>query len=682
MFFRHTRKPYDSRRNRDSQRPRLRWSATPRRPYLESLEKRCLLAGDLPDPLAFMHSPLAQHFGRPGEVRESAAANSSALLGEGEFGSGAGSGETGLDADPDLVAFAQSLEAAGVQLYCAAWDETCTQQLEIFEDGGKHIRFVEVTDENRELTDEATTAGITSYPTWEFSDGSRLAASLTLAEISAESNVGIPLGAAPSFAALGDQTVAIRSPLHLPIDGYDPNGGELTVTVSSGDESLLTAEVLQGNRSLNLSLAGYGDMVFELFEGRAPRPTGRVIELAESGFYDSTIFHRIIEDFVIQGGDPTGTGRGGSTLGDFDDQYHLDLQHNAPGILSYAKSNDDTNDSQFFITDEPLRFLDFNHSVFGTLTEGGENRLALEKILTDQDDLPVFDVVLESATVFEDLENSVVVLRPTGEGTGSVSLTVTVTDEQGNEFSEVIEVAIGEDTANGAPFLNPIGAVETCPGQAVDVQLTSQDKEGDEVEYGAQRLGEINYELELDSATGLVTVTPPTGFVGQLSLIVGVRQTSATTTSSTIDSQVFTIDVRSSHQNSVDQFDVNDDEFVTPIDALLIINHLNESGVTEVDLLTSPPPFLDVNADCSVSPIDALLVINRLNSGGEGEGAGLGESADQLLADARMSSGAAGATSQASMSVPLEAFAMAPSWLDLNGSQVREEERLRSFFGW
>lgn len=649
-----------------------------RQPQIESLETRCLLASDL---LAFLSEiSVAAHPKSEGAFLESSEF-SYALVGEGESGATDGSGETGLDADPDLVAFAQGLELAGVQLYCAAWDEACTQQLEIFEDGAKYIRFVEVTDENRELTEDATTNGITSYPTWEFPDSSRLEASLTLAEIAAESGVSIPLGAAPTFDALGNQFVAIRSPLHLPIDAYDPNGGELTVTVSSSDESLLTAEALQGNRSLNLSLAGYGDMVFELFEGRAPRPAGRVVELAESGFYDGTIFHRIIEDFVIQGGDPTGTGAGGSTLGDFDDQYHLDLQHNTPGMLSYAKSNDDTNDSQFFITDEPLRFLDFNHSIFGTLTEGEENRLALEKILTDQDDLPLFDVVLESATIFEDAENSVLVLRPTGEGTGSVSLTVTVTDEQGNEHSEVIDVTIGEDTANGAPFLNPIGDVETCPGHAVGVQLTSQDKEGDEVEYGAQRLGGVNYELAVDAATGLVTVTPPDGFAGQLSLIVGVRQTSATTTNSTIDSQVFTIDVRSSHQNAVDQFDVNDDNFITPIDALLIINHLNENGVTEVDLLATPPPFLDVNADCSVSPIDALLVINRVNSGGEGESTTEWKPSSAILPSSRSEHIVSTSNAEESMAVPLETFAIAPMWLDFDDSHVREEERLRSGFG-
>ena len=109
----------------------------------------------------------------------------------------------------------------------------------------------------------------------------------------------------------------------------------------------------------------------------APLTSREIWDLAAEGFYDGLDFHRVVPNFVIQGGDPTGTGSGGSTLGYFDDQYHLELQHNRTGVLSYAKSTDDTNDSQFFITEGPQRFLDFNHSVFGQLVEGESNRDAI-----------------------------------------------------------------------------------------------------------------------------------------------------------------------------------------------------------------------------------------------------------------------------------------------------------------
>ncbi len=105
-------------------------------------------------------------------------------------------------------------------------------------------------------------------------------------------------------------------------------------------------------------------MVFRLFESEATRPVQRIETLVNNGFYDQTasnkiIFHRVIDNFVLQAGDPTGTGSGGSTLGNFNDQFNTNLLHNRTGILSYAKSSDDTNDSQFFITEGVQQHLDF-----------------------------------------------------------------------------------------------------------------------------------------------------------------------------------------------------------------------------------------------------------------------------------------------------------------------------------
>ncbi|MBN1909750.1 MAG: peptidylprolyl isomerase, partial [Pirellulales bacterium] len=93
--------------------------------------------------------------------------------------------------------------------------------------------------------------------------------------------------------------------------------------------------VPQGNRSMRISVDGFGDMIFELFEQRVPETTARIIELANSGFYDDLTFHRIIESFMIQGGDPLGTGSGGSGV-DFDDEFHPELRHSGAGVLSMA----------------------------------------------------------------------------------------------------------------------------------------------------------------------------------------------------------------------------------------------------------------------------------------------------------------------------------------------------------
>ncbi|GIW98701.1 MAG: peptidyl-prolyl cis-trans isomerase [Pirellulaceae bacterium] len=502
---------------------------------VEPLERRELLAADL---FTWM----------VGSLHEPAASSdlyAAPLVGEGEM---VAEGE----AAPDLVAFAKALADSGTRFFGAAWCPFCTEQKELFEDGGKYLPFIEVTNPDRTPNSIAVSEGITQYPTWEFPDGTRLTGVQSLDTISQRSGVAIPTSATPSFDALSDVNVAIGSPLHIPIDAYDPNGDPLTVTVTSSDPSLVTAEVLTGNRSLRLNMQGFGDMVFELFEDRAPVPSGRVIQLAQSGFYDGVTFHRVINNFVIQGGDPTGTGAGGSSLGDFDDQFHLDLQHNRTGVLSFAKSTDDTNDSQFFITEGPQRFLDFNHSVFGQLVEGEAVREAISNTATDASDRPVHSVVIESAEVFQDTENRVIVLRPTGNGTGTATITVTVSDGEGNSTSQAFQATVVNDTANGAPFLNPVPAVEAFAGQATNIQLTAQDKEGDTLVYSVQPLGSQSFGLSVDSATGLVTITPPADFSGQLQFLASVRQTQPTTTTSPDDNQIITVNVVQGAPTAVD----------------------------------------------------------------------------------------------------------------------------------
>jgi cyclophilin family peptidyl-prolyl cis-trans isomerase len=112
-----------------------------------------------------------------------------------------------------------------------------------------------------------------------------------------------------------------------------------------------------------------GDIVLELFADKTPQTVNNFVFLASEGFYDGTIFHRVIRDFMAQGGDPTGTGRGGPGYR-FADEFHPDLKHDKPGILSMANAGAGTNGSQFFITHIPTPWLDGKHSVFGILVKG------------------------------------------------------------------------------------------------------------------------------------------------------------------------------------------------------------------------------------------------------------------------------------------------------------------------
>ncbi len=112
-----------------------------------------------------------------------------------------------------------------------------------------------------------------------------------------------------------------------------------------------------------------GDIVIQLYADKVPQTVNNFVFLAHEGFYDGVTFHRVIADFMAQSGDPTGTGRGGPGYR-FADEFHRELRHDAPGILSMANAGPNTNGSQFFITHVPTPWLDGKHAVFGKVTSG------------------------------------------------------------------------------------------------------------------------------------------------------------------------------------------------------------------------------------------------------------------------------------------------------------------------
>lgn len=112
-----------------------------------------------------------------------------------------------------------------------------------------------------------------------------------------------------------------------------------------------------------------GKIQLKLYAGRAPRTCANFLNLADQGFYDGLTFHRVVDDFMIQGGDPDGSGRGGPGY-QFNDEFHAELSHDSAGTLSMANSGPNTNGSQFFITHKPTPHLDGKHSVFGQVVEG------------------------------------------------------------------------------------------------------------------------------------------------------------------------------------------------------------------------------------------------------------------------------------------------------------------------
>ncbi|KAL6755661.1 hypothetical protein V8C86DRAFT_2672816 [Haematococcus lacustris] len=145
-----------------------------------------------------------------------------------------------------------------------------------------------------------------------------------------------------------------------------------------------------------------GDLNLELHCDITPRTCENFIGLAAMGYYDATIFHRSIKNFMVQGGDPTGTGKGGESIygPTFKDEVDSRLTHNGRGVLSMANSGPATNGSQFFIAYKSCHHLDFKHTVFGRVVGGLDVLTAIERVETDVDDRPVQEIRITGVTVF------------------------------------------------------------------------------------------------------------------------------------------------------------------------------------------------------------------------------------------------------------------------------------------
>ncbi len=145
-----------------------------------------------------------------------------------------------------------------------------------------------------------------------------------------------------------------------------------------------------------------GTIEIELFEKATPKTVKNFVGHAEKGYYDGIVFHRVIENFMIQGGDPTGTGRGGESIyGEpFEDEIVDTLRHTGPGILSMANRGPNTNGSQFFITLIATPWLDGKHTVFGKVVNGLDVVKAIGKVRTSKPaDRPLADVVMQKVTI-------------------------------------------------------------------------------------------------------------------------------------------------------------------------------------------------------------------------------------------------------------------------------------------
>lgn len=173
-----------------------------------------------------------------------------------------------------------------------------------------------------------------------------------------------------------------------------------TVSLSCAYKKEMVKEKKKGQQMAVIE-TNKGKIVFRLFTDKTPKTCENFMLLVDRGYYDGLIFHRVIDDFMIQGGDPTGTGRGGESAwgGKFEDEFHPDLRHDKAGIISMANAGPNTNGSQFFITLVPTPWLDNRHSIFGEVIEGMDVVRSIGKVKKGPGGKPIEDVVMEKVSI-------------------------------------------------------------------------------------------------------------------------------------------------------------------------------------------------------------------------------------------------------------------------------------------
>jgi len=369
------------------------------------------------------------------------------------------------------------------------------------------------------------------------------------------------------LTAISDFTTPSNKVLLVPLSLNGAAAGTVSYTATS-DNAAIRTQVLTG-RSLVLNVSGTdsggqaftGELRLRLFEDLAPIATGRIVELTNSGFYNGLTFHRIINDFVIQGGDPNGDGTGGSPLPNFSDEFNVGSTFNSPGLLAMANSGDDTNNSQFFITDLGLplgqepQFLNFNHTILGQLTSGFDT---YQKVITtptsSANDAPVSKVTINTAAIVDDTTTAVLRVSSNMGFVGAGNISITANDGTGASTAEGVNVNFVPDTNDDRTFLGAVANLSTTVGTAVSFQIPAVDLDGNPTTYTIRDTNfqtPTNVTVSIDQATGRATLTPAAGFIGSIDLIVGVRDQMARSSTNldardNFDTQTITLTVTGS----------------------------------------------------------------------------------------------------------------------------------------
>jgi len=359
-----------------------------------------------------------------------------------------------------------------------------------------------------------------------------------------------------NLAGIANTDQPNNKPLFIPVTVTNTPNGPVTITASS-DNTSVTTSVVMGGRSVKLDVSGTdasgvaftGSLTIRLFEDVAPLATGTIIQLANEGFYDGKLFHRVLPGFVIQGGSPNGDGMGGSSKPDVVDEFDPQYTFASNGIVAMANARDDNNNSQFFISDTDLALaarpqsLNFNHSIVGLLTSGFDvykRIINTPTLQTGERSTPVNPVTITKATVFTDTANGVVRVTSAAGFIGDAGITIGATDGDNTPTATTFRTNLVADTVNDRAFLNTIADVRTNPNSPVTFTARGTDLDGDQLTYAVGSATSLftaptNVTAAIDQNTGLVTLTPAAGFTGTIDLLVGVRDQTNRVGGATLD---------------------------------------------------------------------------------------------------------------------------------------------------
>lgn len=306
----------------------------------------------------------------------------------------------------------------------------------------------------------------------------------------------------------------------IPLTANDADGDKLTYTVSSSNKNIQGYLHKRTNPFIRMHVRGKGVMEFQLLADVAPNTVSIIKGLIQAEYYDGLTFHRVIKDFMIQGGDQAGTGSGFFPY-KFEDEYHKDVFFTGKYQLAMANSGNDTNGSQFFITTgtgQPPRHLDFNHTIFGQLVRGQHiaDDIA-DDAVSPSDNKPLSSIYIDRIELIENHTDAVLMVKAPAGVSGTV--TVKVSDGNGGHDTETFNVTGIADPGNAPPiFIKPIPDFVSPVNQTITLDLKALDIEGDVISFGGSYIGERHFEGTIQgnkiilfperNYRGLITIKP------------------------------------------------------------------------------------------------------------------------------------------------------------------------------